>query len=159
MAQVITYTRNALGNSKGDEIQPKAIQALLPEGSSKVQGEQKATVTPKSDAGVKLSMNELLVKGKTVYADSCASCHQADGAGLAGTFPAITASKMVKGDINKQVELMMKGKGMMPAFGTMLDAVDFAAVVTYTRNALGNKVGDLIQPTAIQSVMTKNKAE
>ncbi len=156
LAQVITYTRNALGNKKGDEIQPKAIQAL--QGGTAVV-ESKAAEAPKEAAKVdvkaKLSKDELLAKGKEVYAASCASCHQADGAGMAGTFPAITGSKLVTGDIKNQVALMSNGKGMMPAFGTMLNPVDFAAVVTYTRNALGNKVGDMIQPADVQPLLAK----
>jgi cytochrome c oxidase subunit 2 len=48
---------------------------------------------------------------------------------------------------------MMNGKGMMPAFGQMLSAVDFAAVSTFIRNGLGNAVGDSIQPSAIQSTL------
>ncbi len=42
-------------------------------------------------------------------------------------------------------------KGMMPAFGKnkMLNATELAQVITYTRNALGNKVGDEIQPKAV----------
>jgi len=34
----------------------------------------------------------------------------------------------------------------------MLNATDFAAVVTYTRNGLGNSVNDAIQPSAIQAL-------
>ncbi|MCF7969841.1 MAG: cytochrome c oxidase subunit II [Methylococcaceae bacterium] len=98
------------------------------------------------------TQEDLIAQGEKVYANNCASCHMADGAGLAGTFPAITDSAVVKGDLNAQVELMLKGKGMMPAFGQMLDPVDFAAVATFIRNGLGNAVGDSIQPSAIKSL-------
>ncbi|MBW6453056.1 MAG: cytochrome c, partial [Methyloprofundus sp.] len=91
-------------------------------------------------------------KGEKVYANNCASCHMADGAGMAGTFPAITASAVVTGDLNAQVDLLLKGKGMMPAFGQMLDPVDFAAVTTFIRNGLGNAVGDSIQPAAVKTL-------
>ena len=37
----------------------------------------------------------------------------------------------------------------MQAFKEQLSAVDIAAVVTYQRNALGNSVGDLVQPNTI----------
>jgi cytochrome c oxidase subunit 2 len=52
---------------------------------------------------------------------------------------------------------MMSGKGMMPAFGTQLSAEEFAAVVTYTRNALGNSMGDFIQPSAVKSLQSAKK--
>jgi len=102
---------------------------------------------------------ELIAKGKTVYANNCASCHMADGAGMPGTFPAITESPIVTGDINEQVDLMLKGKEMMPAFGEMLNAVDFAAVSTYIRNDLGNSVGDSIQPSAIKALQSETDTE
>lgn len=34
----------------------------------------------------------------------------------------------------------------MQAFGGQLNDVDLAAVVTYTRNAFGNNMGDKVQP-------------
>ncbi|HEY8095645.1 MAG TPA: cytochrome c oxidase subunit II [Methylobacter sp.] len=120
---------------------------------------QKAAVAAEADSASKQWTNEeLIAKGKSVYDTNCSSCHMADGAGLAGTFPAIKASKVVTGDINAQVKLMLDGKGMMPAFGKILSPVDFAAVVTYTRNGLGNSVGDSIQPSAIQTLQSATPA-
>lgn len=98
------------------------------------------------------SQADLIAAGEKVYTNNCASCHMQDGAGMPGTFPAIKGSAIVKGDINTQVDLVLNGKGMMPAFGQMLSAVDFAAVSTYIRNGLGNSVGDSIQPSAIKSL-------
>ena len=116
--------------------------------------EQKAAVEAEAGAADReWAMDELIAKGESVYANNCASCHMADGAGMPGTFPAITGSAVVTGDMNAQVDLMMNGKGMMPAFGQMLSAVDFAAVSTFIRNGLGNAVGDSIQPSAIQSTL------
>lgn len=97
---------------------------------------------------------ELISKGEAVYASNCASCHLADGAGIPGTFPAITGSGVVSGDINAQIDLMMSGSGMMPAFGKMLSAVDFASVATYIRNGLGNSIGDSVQPSAIEVIQS-----
>ena len=150
LAQVITYTRNALGNAVGDEIQPKASPSSgsqTAESPAAGEEEQKKNV-----AGVDLSKDDLIAKGKAVYGKNCASCHQADGQGMPPTFPALTASDVVTGDINDQVAFIMNGKGMMPAFGKTLSATDFAAVVTYTRNGLGNSVNDSIQPSAIKAL-------
>jgi len=102
---------------------------------------------------------ELIAKGEKVYADNCASCHMDDGAGIAGTFPAIKGSAIVKGELNEQVALMLKGKGMMPAFGQMLSAVDFAAVSTFIRNGLGNSVGDSVQPSEIKALQSETVSE
>jgi cytochrome c oxidase subunit 2 len=115
--------------------------------------EQQILAAKNADAALKeWSKEDLIVRGEKVYANNCASCHMPDGAGLASTFPAITASAIVTGDLNAQVDLMLKGKGMMPAFGQMLDPVDFAAVSTFIRNGLGNSVGDAIQPSAVKAL-------
>ncbi len=115
--------------------------------------EQKGEVVAQAAAAEQdWTQEDLIAKGEKVYANNCASCHMADGAGMAGTFPAISNSPLVTGDIDAQVELMLNGKGMMPAFGQMLDPVDFAAVTTFIRNGLGNAVGDSIQPSAIKSL-------
>ncbi|MCK5829609.1 MAG: cytochrome c oxidase subunit II [Methylococcales bacterium] len=117
--------------------------------------EQKGIAVAEAGAAEKdWSSDELIAKGETVYANNCASCHMDDGAGLSGTFPAITKSSIVTGDIDTQTSLLMEGKGMMPAFGQMLSAVDFAAVSTFIRNGLGNSVGDVIQPSAIKALQS-----
>jgi len=129
-----------------------------PDYNAWVEQQKAAALAEASSADKTWSTEELVAKGQSVYETNCASCHMVDGAGLAGTFPAITKSPMVTGDINAQVNLMLNGKGMMPAFGKILSAVDFAAVVTYTRNGLGNSVGDSIQPSAIQALQSATPA-
>lgn len=159
LAEVVTYTRNALGNAVGDNIQPKAIQALLPK-SSPVAAAQAAPAKSEPVAPVAdMSKAELIALGKTVYAGQCVSCHQAEGQGNPPMFPALKNSAVVKGNINAQIDLMLNGKGMMPGFGRTLKATDFAAVVTFTRNGLGNAVNDAIQPSAIQKLQSAMPAE
>jgi cytochrome c oxidase subunit 2 len=125
-----------------------------PEYNAWVEQQKAAAAAEAGSASKQWTKEELVAKGKSIYETSCASCHMPDGAGLPGTFPALKGSPVVTGDINAQVKLVAEGKGMMPAFGKMLSAVDFAAVVTYTRNGLGNSVGDLIQPSAIQALQS-----
>ena len=119
-----------------------------------VKEHQEAAKAEAASASKEWTKEELIAKGESIYANNCASCHMADGTGMAGTFPAIKDSPVVTGDIDAQIEEVMNGKGMMPAFGTMLSAVDFAAVITYTRNGLGNAVGDMVQPSKIQSLQS-----
>ena len=42
-----------------------------------------------------------------------------------------------------------KTKPMMVAWGPQLNDFEIAAVITYERNALGNSVGDAIQPSEV----------
>ncbi len=92
----------------------------------------------------------MIEKGKSVYLSNCASCHLENGEGLEGMFPSLVDDPVVTGDMDDEVEFVMEGKGMMPAFGKMLNAVDLAAVITYTRNSFGNHMEDNIQPARVQ---------
>ncbi len=100
------------------------------------------------------TQDELVAKGEAVYNANCAACHQADGAGIPGAFPAITGSAIATGPIDAHIGIVMNGKAgtAMAAFGGQLSEADIAAVVTYQRNALGNKVGDMAQPAQVAAV-------
>jgi len=81
----------------------------------------------------------LFEKGKEIYAAQCASCHQADGKGLPGVFPALAGSKVVA-DAKAALEKITKGGNGMPAFN-QLSPEELAAILTYIRNDFGNSFG------------------
>ena len=106
--------------------------------------------------------DDLLAKGKTVYEKNCAVCHQASGAGLPPAFPAITGSKIALGAVygadgkylpDSHIDRLLNGKGVMPAWKALLNDVEIASVITYTRQALGNAatVDPVIQPAQIKA--------
>ncbi len=114
--------------------------------------EQKGAAAAAADAATAtLTMDELMAKGETAYNTSCAACHQANGAGIPGVFPAIAGSAIATGDVAAHIDIVVNGKAgtAMQAFGEQLSAVDLAAVITYERNALGNSVGDMVQPADV----------
>jgi cytochrome c oxidase subunit 2 len=90
------------------------------------------------------TMAEQKERGAKVYASNCAACHQPNGKG-AGAFPALDGSKMVVGPKAAQYDILLNGKGAMPKWAGVISDGDIAAVITYTRNAWGNKTGDVIQ--------------
>jgi cytochrome c oxidase subunit 2 len=94
---------------------------------------------------------ELMNLGADVYATQCATCHQADGEGLAPGFPALSGSQVTTGPLADNIEVVLHGRDgtAMPAWGTTLSATDIAAALTYTRNAFGNETGDVVQPQTI----------
>lgn len=98
-----------------------------------------------------LDPRELKRKGKKVYRANCVACHQKKGEGVPGVFPAIKGSAIATGDINEHINIIMNGKAgtAMAGFKDQLSDVELAAVVTYQRNSLGNKVGDAVQPAEI----------
>lgn len=99
------------------------------------------------------SMQDLLARGETVYQANCAACHGTTGAGIPGAFPAMTDSPLVTGDAAAHIDIVVNGKSgtAMAAFKGQLNDVDIASVITYERNALGNSVGDMVQPSAIKN--------
>jgi len=106
----------------------------------------------KADATREFSLNELMARGKDAYDSNCAACHQASGEGIAGMFPAIKGSPVATGPIAQHLDVVLNGKGaMMPAFKDTLSPIELAGIVTYQRNAFGNGMGDMIQPSAIKS--------
>jgi cytochrome c oxidase subunit 2 len=115
-----------------------------------VKSHQQRSEQRKQEAGKDFTKEELMAKGAEVYNASCAACHQMNGEGVPGTFPAIKGGAIATGKIADHIAIVAKGKGMMPAFAEMLNPAEIAAVVTYQRNALGNSVGDMAQPKDIQ---------
>ena len=85
---------------------------------------------------------------------TCAACHGPTGAGIPGAFPAMTGSPVVTGAVDAHIDIVFNGKAgtAMAAYKGQLSDVDIAAVITYERNALGNSVGDLVQPSAIKNL-------
>jgi len=100
-----------------------------------------------------LTREDLMSKGASVYLKNCVSCHQINGSGITGTYPALTASPRVIGPIDPLIGFIQAGTSRMPAFSKLKDD-ELAALLTYIRNApeLGNSVGDDIQPKTITPV-------
>ncbi|MEH0760461.1 cytochrome c oxidase subunit II [Vibrio sp. 16] len=100
-----------------------------------------------------LSKQELIDIGTQVYADRCAVCHQANGAGIPGAFPAITGSAVATGDISEHIDVIVNGRAgtAMQAFANQLTDKEIAAVVTYQRNGLGNNTGDVVQAADVNA--------
>lgn len=106
-------------------------------------------------------MAELVTRGEQVYQANCAACHQANGMGMAGVFPAISGSAVATGPIAAHIDIVMNGKAgtAMAAFAGQLSDADIAAVVTYQRNAWDNKTGDQVQPADIAAARSGAASE
>ena len=116
--------------------------------------EQKSAAEALANAADKeWTKEELIAKGEQVYAKNCVSCHQANGQGLPGVFPAIAGSPVAIGPLEGHMDIVMNGKAgtAMQAFAGQLDDLDIAAVISYERNAFGNNTGDFVQPKQIKA--------
>jgi len=97
-------------------------------------------------------VKELVERGEKVYQANCAACHQANGMGLPGVFPAMNGSKVATGPIAAHINIVVHGGRpgtAMVGFTDRLSDAEIAAVVTYERNAWDNKMGDAAQPADI----------
>ncbi|MFA3790946.1 cytochrome c oxidase subunit II [Aliiglaciecola sp. SL4] len=103
-----------------------------------------------------MSMEELMSNGEQVYMRACAACHQPNGQGLPGVFPALVNSEMVLNDMTAHINIVLNGKTgtAMQAFAKQLTMSELAAVITYERNAWGNDTGDMVQAKDVNAVMT-----
>jgi mono/diheme cytochrome c family protein len=90
-----------------------------------------------------------MVAGAAIYRDQCSACHAIDGKGVAGLFPSIADSSMVKSDDpTTSIRIVLRGARSvgtqaqptaagMPSYGRQLDDAQIGAVLTYMRNGWG----------------------
>jgi cytochrome c oxidase subunit II len=130
---------------------PIVVRVVSQEDYTKWVNEKKKEMGAASDDPTKVyTLDEQKERGAKVYAANCAACHQPNGKG-AGAFPALDGSKMVLGPKAAQYDILINGKGAMPKWAGVISDGDIAAVMTYTRNAWGNKTGEIIQTQDIVS--------
>ena len=109
----------------------------------------------------------LVAKGEAVYGLVCVACHQSSGMGSPEQYPPLAGSEWAQGPASRMIRIPLHGltgtiqvKGQtftglsMPAFGTMPplnDDENLAAVLTYVRQAWGNKAPP-VTPEQVKAV-------
>lgn len=98
-----------------------------------------------------LASNELMDLGKQKYEQMCAACHKTDGSGLPPTFPALKASRVAVGPVDKHISIILNGVAgsAMQPYKEQLSDKEIAAITTYERNAWGNNTHDMVQPADV----------
>lgn len=97
------------------------------------------------------------VDGGRVFTSVCAACHQPDGKGLPGAFPALAGAELVnEKDPLKMVDIVLGGYDGLPQYGPMpsqahLSDEEIAAVINYVRSNFGNDA----PPTDAETVKTQ----
>jgi mono/diheme cytochrome c family protein/glucose/arabinose dehydrogenase len=137
-------------------------------GKSKV-GQPLADTTPKPGRKLNAAEEKVYRLGREVYFRDahCATCHQADGKGIANVYPPLAKSNWLDDD-ERAIKIVLKGlwgpltvnqqafdpsKGVPPmmGFGGMLTDAEAAAVLSYVRLSFGNN-GKLISPAQVAKV-------
>jgi len=137
---------------KDHGFMPVVIHALPEDEYRQWVSEQHGQASAEGDlAGVEWSLDSLMQRGREVYGAQCATCHQADGSGLAPAFPALAGSSIVAGPLQANMAVVINGvQGTaMQAWGKLLSPADIASVLTFIRNSFGNQPGDLVQPAEV----------
>ena len=117
---------------------------------------QKKKATAAADDPARIwDVKELTARGEAVYTANCAACHQANGKGVSPAFPPLDGSKIATGPVAAHLDVVLNGvvrngqATAMVAWKNTLSPTEVAAVVTYERNAWGNHVGDVVQPSQV----------
>lgn len=108
---------------------------------------------PSTDSGTSTPVVAAAPAGEALYLQRCSSCHQANGAGLAGVYPPLAGSEYAtNGNAGVPIRVVIHGlqgpitvKGaqfnsLMPAYGLgiVMSDPEVASVLTYVRSSWGN---------------------
>jgi cytochrome c oxidase cbb3-type subunit 2 len=102
-----------------------------------------------------------LPDGALLYANNCASCHQANGEGLQGAFPPLKGSPVVTGDdLELFVNIIMIGYDARPEYSIMtgvgtdnnLTAEEVTAIINHEKTNWGNNA-PTVSPEEVKKIM------
>ncbi len=102
-------------------------------------------------AATAAEQDPVLKLGATLYKNHCAECHMADGAGIPPAYPALAGNRALTGPSPVNPIRMVLNGGYppstggnprpygMPPYGPTLEDAEVAALVSYIRQAWGNR--------------------
>jgi mono/diheme cytochrome c family protein len=105
---------------------------------------------------------DIMQTGRAIYIDDCAGCHMDDGSGLRNAFPPLRHSSAIQAaKPSMLIAVVLEGArspttdakptGLtMPAFDSKLNDAEVAALVTYVRNAWGNRASSVAKSDVSQ---------
>ncbi len=164
-----TFNKGALGMLKvtGDERKDlysgKEVDSVYLSDKADTTGAVIAA-TEKAKTGA-LTKEDQIEAGKLLFAGTCSTCHQADGAGIADVFPPLAASDYLMADKERAIGVVLNGvSGRMTVNGKEYDSVmpplsnlnddEVANILTYVRNGFGN-AGDVVTAAEVAAVRGK----
>lgn len=116
-----------------------------------VDGKKKEMSAKADDPNKVYTVAELKERGEKIYGANCVACHQANGKGIPGAFPALDGDPVVNGPRAEQINVLLNGKNnKMPAWKAILSDTEIASVITFTRNNWSNKAAEnIVQPAEV----------
>jgi nitrite reductase (NO-forming) len=151
----------------GKEVDATYLGRQAPEGYEAAQKiislEQQVKETMRQTPAIVNLTNAIhMEKGKRVFMQHCAMCHQLDGKGLPTVFPPLAQSDYLMADKKRSIGIVLRGlsgsitvngqtyDGVMPP-QVMLNDEQVAHVLTFIRNSWGN-TGDAVTVEEVQQV-------
>lgn len=133
------------------------LQSLI---QPELPGTKEVDFIPSRDGNGKESGQNTRVSpdGESLYLQTCAACHQANGEGLPGAFPPLAGSTIVNDDnYEKLINIILLGYdartefGVMPGFQDQLTDEEIAAIANHERSSWGNSAPE-ITPENVKSI-------
>ena len=93
--------------------------------------------SPPVGVGPEGTPDPVLVAGRAVFVDRCASCHDADGSGT-GNGPRLNRGWLLQEfpNLDDAAAVVSEGRDRMPGFGALLTADEIDAVLRYINEVL-----------------------
>lgn len=172
IAAVISHERNSWGN-EASVVTPKMVSAQRTSGGNAGVGETASSAsgggasdgpasggammgTASGGAATETATVELPEgwhdQATQLFTDNCAACHQSEGQGVEGAFPALAGNAYVMGDPASVIALILHGRGGMPSFENGLTSEEKAYIVSYVRTSWGNEAS-LISTEMVEDVV------
>src|SRR6266540_803877 len=151
----------------GKEVDETYLGEQAPDGYAAAQ--RIATLEKKVEEAIKqtptivtMTKEIQMEKGKLVFMQTCAVCHQTSGQGLPNVFPPLAGSDFLMADKARSMRIVLRGtSGPIIVNGTKYDSVmppvvqltdeQVAHVLTYVRNSWGN-TGEAVSPDEVRLV-------
>ncbi|MWO48304.1 c-type cytochrome, partial [Escherichia coli] len=96
---------------KDHAFMPIVVEVLAQADYDKwVEDQKKKMAANADDPNKEWTEAELVARGEKVFAANCVACHQANGKGIPGSFPALDGDKVVLGPKAEQINTVLKGK-------------------------------------------------
>ncbi|WP_374356983.1 copper-containing nitrite reductase [Thermomonas sp.] len=159
------FNKGALAILKADGPENKAIYSgkevdavYLGDQAAGTSRAPVATAAASAKAG-NLTKDEQIAAGKVLFAGTCSTCHQPDGAGMAGVFPPLAGSDYIKANPKRLPEIILHGlvgpvtvngkdyNSNMPPMSQLTDD-EVANIGTYVLNSWGNPGGQVSKAEA-----------
>ena len=86
-----------------------------------------------------ITIAEESADGLNLFINNCSECHQRDGRGIEGIYPALVGSEIVTGNGIDIAQVLIIGRGEMPSFARAMTPRDIAQIINYIRHAWGNE--------------------